>query len=151
VKFNWAVATTSTAVEKKRRDAAEKAKLTGLSEASTDVPHGTGNEVEVSTQSRGEIISASLEFHSRVLPLPLSKGLSTQCPYKLSSSESEGLRSTADLAAELLKSCQQRITHLEREKKTLERKLVGLRFNLDNRIIATKEDEEELASVALAA
>jgi hypothetical protein len=45
VKINWAVAAALTAVEKKRKDATEKAKLIGLSEASTDVPQGTGNEV----------------------------------------------------------------------------------------------------------
>jgi hypothetical protein len=151
MKINWAVAAASTVVEKKRRDAAKKSKLIGLSEGSIDVPQGTGNDGQLSTQSRGEITSAGLGFQIGVQPLHLPKSESTLCPYEISTTESQALRSAGDLVEELLKAELLRVSHLEGKKKTLERKLVGLRFNLEDRIRATKEDEEELASAALAA
>jgi hypothetical protein len=81
-----------------------------------------------------------------VQSLLLPKIVSTQCPYEISTSEYERIRSTIDLADELLRIRQDQISHLEGLKKILERKLVGLRF-----IIAMKEDKEESASATLIA
>jgi hypothetical protein len=49
-------------VEKKRKDAMEKAKMIGLSDALTNVAQGTCNKVHVSTQSWGDITLAGLGF-----------------------------------------------------------------------------------------
>jgi hypothetical protein len=86
-----------------------------------------------------------------VQSLLLPKIVSTQCPYEISTSEYERIRSTIDLADELLRIRQDQISHLEGLKKILERKLVGLRFNLEDHIIAMKEDKEESASATLIA
>jgi hypothetical protein len=83
-----------------------------------------------------------------VLEVPLSQTVSTKCPYKISTPEYDRVRIAADLVQELLRIGQERISYLEGWKKSLECKLVGLRFNLEDRMTAMKECEEESASVA---
>jgi hypothetical protein len=148
VKINWAVATTSTAVEKKRRDVAEKAKLIISSSVLADGTQGTGNDVHVPSQSREEIESAELGFQGGMKCVPMSQSVSSQCPYKISSTEYESVKFVVDLAEELLRIDKDWIANFESSKKVLERKLVGLRFNLEDRITATKEDGEESAGLA---
>jgi hypothetical protein len=65
------VAATLTTIKKKRRDAVEMGKLIGSTDILADVAQGTCNEVQVSTQSWGEISSVDLGFQSGVQPIPL--------------------------------------------------------------------------------
>jgi hypothetical protein len=99
--------------------------------------------------SRGEITSPGVEFTGGVLDVPLSQTMSTKCSYKISTPEYNTIRITADLVQELLRIERERISYLEGQKKSLECKLVGLKFNLEDGIIATKECEEESALAAL--
>jgi hypothetical protein len=84
-----------------------------------------------------------------VLEVPLSQTVSTKYPYEISTPEYDRVRIAADLVQELLRIERECISHLEGRKKSLECKLVELRFNLEDRMTATKECEEESASAAL--
>jgi hypothetical protein len=149
VKINWVVAAPSTIVEKKRRSAAEKAKQLGSAEVLADTKQGTKDEGQVSTLSQEEITSPGTRLTGGVQEVRLFQTVSAKCPYKISTSEYDRVRNAADLVQELLRIGRERISHLEGQKKSLECKLVGLRFNLEDRIIATKECKEESASAAL--
>jgi hypothetical protein len=148
VKINWAVAAASTAIEKKRRDAVERVRVVGSMVNSLDLTECLGSELDLGTRSHGDVSSRGVRRMSDLKPSPFSVSLVNQCPFKLAQAELQRVHIAADLSAEIFRLSNGRTSELEEEKKAIELRLVGLRFNLEDRLRAVKEDGLESSNAA---
>jgi hypothetical protein len=148
VKINWAVAAASTAIEKKRRDAVERVRVAGSMVNSQDLTECLGSELDLGTRSHGDVSSRGVRRMSDLKPSPFSVSLVNQCPFKLAQAELQRVHTAADLSAEIFRISNGRTSELKEEKKAIELRLVGLRFNLEDRLRAVKEDGLESNNAA---
>jgi hypothetical protein len=65
-----------------------------------------------------------------------------QSPFQISTTELESVQVAANLVEELFKRGQSRVVQLDGMKKSPQLMLMGLRFNLEDRITVAKEAEE---------
>jgi hypothetical protein len=71
-----------------------------------------------------------------------------QSPFQISTTELESVQVAANLVEELFKRGQSRVVQLDGMKKSPQLMLMGLRFNLEDRITVAKEAEEESTDCA---
>jgi hypothetical protein len=140
IKINWAVAIASKAIEKKRRDAVERARVAGSTVNSLDLTECLGSNLDLGARSHGDVSSRGVRHMSDLKPNHFGVSLVNQCPFKLAQAELQRVHTAADLSAEISRISNGRTSELEEEKKAIKLRLVGLRFNLEDRFRAVKED-----------
>ena len=137
-KINWAVAVASTVAEKNRRDLVIHGKTLLSNVVSIDLTDGSCDRTKLSTKSSKDVGRHSFGVLDRI-----KQKDSSSCPFLIAEGEVKKVEVATNTASEHYNVAKSRGLFLEGLLKMSTKKLVGLRFNWEDCLIASKEDKQE--------
>lgn len=151
-KVNWALAASTTALEK--ADRAQRVLLRLLNPGSSDDATASGLKQSTCTSQRdvmsGRSVGATVKTEGMLIrpgSTPLGLGFSTLCPYGISSIDLGLVRDVSEIEGEVLVIATSKAKFLEAEYKKISDRLVGFRFTMDDRRTTAKEDQVKVVQL----